>query len=367
MTPLIDHMTAFYQASKLVRLPAHVNAGLRPGDLLIAPRAYYEIIKEAVPSFAPAHMTPEDARKKGLQPGPQRVLVFALKGERQLVRRLRQRHSQKRVLSLTMDIIPQAIAGRVVWKRPDRVQAVRAPRILLVSAPGSDADYVAHFMAAIGFHFPRELIHPLHVPLMALQQDFSIIHALAGASHWLFQGAVPVMQVKADVLQSLSAAGHVAIDQLRSVMRRNSIRVLHLERRDRTLQALSRLVIDTNQHRSTWAVPPRDRSTAIQQPDLGRLLPEINQADTYQRSLREWLDPIAQRCLHLAVEDAASDPEGACAQIAAYLGVDGDPPEGVPSYQSFHQQLPSLSTVLASSRRDFFDRLGMGVDILSTP
>lgn len=326
-------------------------------------------LQSALESFNRAKLTchvlrPADLVEKKAIGRARRIFVFSRTNEWALVRKLRGWYPGKVILSVQYDLGP-AGALRPIRRRPlpeSNVDKEAAPLVIL-SSPGSDAEYLIDLLQAGGLgNLPEYLGAPLIDLLPMLKEKFHLPRFLMGAAMRQPERGPFQMLVQTDVLDALYANKALSPERMLKWLNSTKARVIYFLRRDKLMQAGLMAAFADSHHRSVWRVPPGQRQqlggASIDFAATNRLLNRIME---HEAELEDSLAPF-ENVKMLTLEDLVERPTDVLKDIGMFIGRPVSIGDDLPSYTGVYHAMPDLLRNVVSFRYELIDRLGLHVN-----
>ena len=355
-----DPLDRFLTLSRQTILPVVMQGLLGAEDAVIAPEEFYRRLTGMMPKFAPRLISMAEAEDTGLPSEVRKALVLAPAREWRLIRRLRRWHQRKRISSIATEILPLTSIAPFRWQRRSERRTLRSQRILLMSTPMSDGEYVAGLMEALGYARPREYVMPAHVALAGWQDDFSMAKVLKGAAWWAGDDRGLGWHLQSDVLFGLAAQGALDLDRFFAMLKTTGTKIVLVTRQDHLFQASLMASLDTDRTRSIWHVGKGQRAGIGREPRLGDLLPAVQALKATEKRLASVLQPLLSQCLVLKTEYIATDPDRCAEELTRFLGnAPAARATDLPSFHEAYDDAPRMLKFANAARRDLLDRLSL--------
>jgi len=262
------------------------------------------------------------------RPNEFNLLVHVQANERRVIAELRRQYPDKRILSLTHDILP-VLSGRgdPLADRLAMPTAAAPVKYAIVCPPRSGSTWLCEMLTSCGIGAPREHLRPNVIRLMRctrLRPIRYMTRVLAsGARNGVFGTKLVTDLVEEWLDTDLRLAG------LSRRLAAEGFAVVTLKRRDRVAQAVSFYF-------ARWSRVGHARDLRqLEGIDRAKVAYDYRQIDAMHRFFarqEELADRIARAmapsALHLDYEDVERDPAAAVRQIARHIGA--APPSRAP-------------------------------------
>lgn len=294
-------------------------------------------------------------------------LVFLVDGEDSLTKRLRRSYPGQTILSFCDDVLTQAPPTQASAEKADQAAS---QKLLLLSLPGSEAEYFSWVLEAAGYARPIEYLVPAHGAAACVRDHWNPLVTVSRKAGLTAQTRGYSVHCQADTLMGLEAAGHNVDRLVRRIARDASLKCIYFARRDKMAQAVLLDRLAPQGLRSVWSdIWDTDTGATAQ---LSSLLEGLQPQDPLQSlsaligqeiRLEALLPVFKDRIKMFYLEDLLSDPAAVVKAVTNFLGEPKQPTNTVPPYSDTHLLLPWLRPAATKFRSELIGLTGLSRNI----
>lgn len=357
----------FFQKMPQLGWPAFIR-GWKPEDLVIADADFLKVFCDRFGALDCRTADPVEAGT-AVRDTSGRVLVLTRGNERGLVTHLRASYPDRWVASAIYDLAPNSTSrtprmspiGPPDLSRISRYLKTR-PTVVLTT-PGSDAEYLARLMEQTGLGRPLEYLPRAIAAWGAHSGRFNATRYLLSALE-RHKGNTPFsLMLYSDVIGRLTENTSFTWSRLCRLIKRADARVVVFGRRDKVFQAGLQGILGRTIHRSIWSMPETVRAQSTLRPDSFDTVSEILfDLISSEKTLEHHLRGIEVKMLYL--EELVERPKEVLSGLAQFLdrpmtgaGVD------VSDFVRTYRTAGGLIANVGAFRRELIDRLGLHVNV----
>lgn len=309
-------------------------------------------------------VSPDDVMTKPIKRGINTVLVFTLRGEWALTKRLARLYPKLRVCSAQYHLAansltsPLRIPATDVLNTPTKLP--KAP-IVMLSTPGSDGEFIAKLLEANGLPAPKEYFAKPFLEMLEHIDDFRPLRFLLSATQINQTEGPFAIHLQTDLLQALVRKNKLSVTRLRKWLKLSGARVLYVHREDRLHQAALLSLMHERPMRSIWTLMPAQAKQFPGKFTIPKLiaLEWISQLDAQEAWLEEAIEGI-ESVLKLEIPSTTTDQQRTLATLCDYLNLPAPTEPKLLDYKAPFET-PELREQIVEFQREMIDRLGLHV------
>lgn len=336
-------------------------AKMPPRFLLVIDPDLLSQVTAIINSMKCRTITPSEAYENPARGQAETILVFTRYAEWRLTQLLTDKNPKARVVSAQYHLGPKSLD--LPLRLPSREEFADRPSpqpskpVVILSAPGSDAEYLAALMARNGLPEPKEYIAKPFLALLPVLDRFMPLKFLKQVN--LLQNRPTAYLFQTDILAALATHGSLSSRRFKWLLKKFGARVIIFRRQDKLYQSATTALMMPTPARSVWTLRPMQLKT-FPGPAHVNFTEALTRLDD-SRTEDLWLQEIARElpeCLEITLEDLLSDPLGQMQQIAAFVEKPLPLKLDLIDYSERYNSLKGLRKRLAEFRRQMLDRIG---------
>jgi len=365
MTADLDNMLDLVTSLEAWGIPDWI-ARMDSTDLLVIDPPLHTALEEYLEKPLGCHsMTPAEALASRKALRYRRILVFTLDHEMLVTRRIRSRLGDwKSVFSLQYDLGPGG-SMRPLRFRPltQPLADLGEPPVVILSSPGSDAEYLADVMEATGMGPSPEFFGgPVTALLPHLKDRFQPLRFLTAAVNRYPVVGPFSMLVQTDVLDALYQSRALTPERFQSWLTSTNAKVIYFVRRDKLMQAGLLGALSHTPYRSVWRLRPNVRRRYFEQPfDFAATNRRLNRLMEMEAELEAQIIEN-EGVKMITLEDLVAKPLEVMEDIGRFLGRKLTEGVTMPAYYPVYRSMPALLRTIVAFRLELIDRLGLHIN-----
>lgn len=314
-------------------------------------------------------MDPVKAAGKPRQTSVETILVFTLDGEWKLTRLLARENPKCRVVSAQYHFAPvslnKPVRLPVVAETADYNEQGNRP-VVMISTPGSDAEYVAKLMAENGLSEPREYLGKPFLTILKHLNRFMPLKYVRMTER-LNQAAILgegnrrlALLIQSDIITELSKTNSLSNRRLFWLLEKSGAKVIFVCRRDKLSRAGIVALMENRPLRSIWTMAVAQRKNFPGKQKLPTLMAmeKIEELGAAEAVLAKALKDLPHSHT-VFLEDIVSRPEETLKSIARFIGEElPQDLEKIP-YAAEYGPNTQLGALLVEFKQEMIDRLGL--------
>ncbi|WP_374764237.1 hypothetical protein [Yunchengibacter salinarum] len=377
MTPLLFPQSPSELAHRLVfdfqvfNLPGFLKKRFTSRDAVVMDHSVADAFVARYGTPDAAIVTPDGLDR--IPAGQGRILVLLTQGELAAVSTLRQRFPNRPVVAGFHDLAVRTAPGFDVRFNENRLDpAIVGPAepmdpppapLVLLTTPGTDAEYVAMVMAAAGLGQPFEYLQRPHALAALMGGDLDVRAVLDSAARQFGQHRRFAMVLQSDVMDVMAETGLFDWDALAQWARASKARLIHVQRRDKLVQAGLAAVLAPSPFRSLFFMrEAQRRNFDPTPPDFRTVNPMLQALVNREAALEDWFSDEDLPVTQITLEETVESAHAVMAHLGNLMGTRTPRRFDVPDYGRFYREMPALMTASDNYRRELIDRLGLHVN-----
>lgn len=296
------------------------------------------------------------------QTGIDTIVVFAHNDEWKLVQILTRANPKSRVISAQYHFAANSLNIPLRLPRLEKLAAKNIPHapIVMISTPGTDAEYVTKLMAQNGLPEPKEYLGKPFLSILKYAGRFMPLKYMCLVNELNDANEPIALHVQSDLLETLSNTGALSQRRFLWLLEKANAKVIFVRRHDKIMQAVYAALMKDRPFRSIWTMPPHLKRT-FPGPQKLPLMLALKQLDTLKaaESGLENMLTKASSVHNIYIEDAMHDPSGCITSIAEFAGI--PQPKNVKPLEIDLEYSPTkpLGSMANQFKREMIDRLGL--------
>lgn len=309
-------------------------------------------------------LSTEEIFAKALPKPVHTVIIFLRAGEKRVTQKIKADYPDKRILSAQYDIAPQChrpimqMAGLKTQKHTlDRLPVTQKP-VLLLSEPGSDAEYLASLMAMNNLPRPLEYGGLPIIDLLSFTDNFKPFSFISRAYGYSETEDNFAIHLQSDVLSAIFDHMPSIIGQLTKLIKKSQAHIIYVKRHNKLAQATLNQLMEDKPLRSLWTMPKgrRDNFPGQVRVNIPQAI-KIWKNTAREKQLLESLLSDFPNKLSLTTEAIAAAPTDAIKTVADHIGHQA--PTTIRSMNYSDAYNDTLNTEISRFSHDIIDRIGL--------
>ena len=330
--------------------------------LLIADRFFISRVQKARAQPLTCKVATPEKYQQAITPAIRKILVFSRENELALIRSIQKAHPDVKVTSGTYGFACNdrtRLPKLVEYKKPSLPKEAQPP-VVMISAPGAEAEFVTKVMAENDLPYCHEYLGRANGTWTRQHRNFQVARFFAGAMERYAKEGQPALLLQTDVLKQLFENTSFKLRHLIKYLRSSGAKVVLVRRKDLVMPAVFGQILDRTAERSIWTKKERKKLQL-------KLLPEdyegcVMRLIEHQRA-DAMLDAIAlalsDDVIDLTLEDFVADQQEALSRIADHLNVKIEKPWATISYDEGFENVRSLLDETLNFKRQLIDKVGI--------